>query len=417
MPQNDQEVTLAYFQQATLAEIPATWDSDGTVVEFLALEPTRDGLGEGVVPNMNSRRRALDTLTHLPALRSGTGWGWKIYASGSQVTTANDAAAATFALADLLRNALAGRHLGFASAVVTPSTTAPDITVGQGANHPAGAAIFGVNTAAAAGEFLVVDSVAVDVLTLRTTATNAVDTVGAVIALFPHTRALPDRNHANNVTHAFLQRGEGTDDDYEILGGKLNVTGMESTEPGADARFVFEGMHTDFNSDGVTHFDLTGTPQGPAGPIVGRSGTAIRIANLGTPALTTLNAHSFTFSPGIVNIQVPGITSNGVLGYAYTPGDDTMLEIVVDYDENFITDFEAQQFKHVMIQVGDQRGDAWAIYFPRCLLMEDPGRLGTSDQTTMTLKLRAHEFQGATHTEGTDNFELENARFLILLCA
>lgn len=419
MPQNDVERTVAHYRQTSLTDLPAggNWDTDATVVEFLAIEVTVDGLGEGTVPNLHHRRRALATPTHLPALRSGSGWGFKLYLSGSQVTTANDSAAATFILPEMLENAWGGLHLGFASLVVAASTTVPEITVGQGVNHPAGAFIFGID-ANGVGEFLAVDSVTGDVLTLRTTAANPVASVGAVIANFPHTRALPDGTHPSNTTHAFYVRGEDAGDNYEILGGKLNATGIESNGPGEDAKFIFEGMHTNFNSHAVTRRALTGTPQGPAGPVVGRSGTAIRVAPLGTPAMSVLNAHTFTFASGITATQVPGVGGQqGVLRYAYTPGDETIVEVVVDYDKQQIADFEAQQYFHVMIQVGDVQSDAWGIYLARCILLDDPGRVGTSDQTTMTLRFQAQEFEGTTHTEGTTNFELERARFSVLTCA
>lgn len=415
MPQDAREVTMAYWEQSSLSGLPSTWDTDGNVVEFLAIDPNWSGVKTGVIDNRNMRRRAYATYPALIALPEPT-FTMGMYASGSGATTANSSAASTFALAEMLRNAWCGQHLGYASAVVTPSASAPDITVGQGANHPAGAAIFGMDSSSV-GQFAIVDNVSTDVLNLRTETDNAIATVGAAIACFPNTRGLGDRTHSSHVTHAIHFRGEDTDDNYEVLGVKFNVTGLENSEAGGDASFTFEAIAYDHNDATLSKFNLTGTPQGPAPPIVGHQGTAVRIANVGTAALTDVGAYSISFTPGISYQRVPGMATNGMLGHKGGGYDETMLEVVVPFDDAWITDFENRQQKHVMVQVGYQRGDAWGIYLPNADIAENPERGVSADETSMTLKFRANEFAGTTHTEGTNNYELERAKFLFLMAA
>lgn len=416
MPQDAREMTMAYFPQATgLDDLPSTWDTDGTVVEFLAIDPDPAGLMTATVENRNMRRRAGAPHQKIIALPDSSA-SFGVYASGSGVTTAASSAAATFALAEILRVAWSGLHLGFASAVVTPSATAPDITVGQGTNHPAGAAIFAVDSNGV-GQFAIVDSVAADVLTLRTETDAAVAVVGSAISCFPNSRGLFDRSHSSHVTHALMFRGEDTDDNYEAIGVKYNVTGLENAESGGDASFTIEVLAREHNDAVISKFDLTGAPQGPAPPIVGHQGTAIRIANVGTVTLVDVGGYSFSFTPGVANAKVPGVTRTGVLGYKGDMSPDTMLEVVVPYDDAWITDFNNGQHKHVMVQVGYQRGDAYAIYLPNAEIAENPERGVSADETTMTLKFRAREFSSSTFTEGTDNYEMERARYFVLLAA
>jgi hypothetical protein len=411
MPQTARECTCALFQETTFGEGPTNWDADAAVREFLPIDPDWSELREGVVENRNARRRAFAPYPKLPALRNGT-FKFGIYAAGRATTVAAGVQSTTDAHSIMLRNAWGGLRLGYATGVVDDSTTAPEVTAAAGANYPAGSAFFAVD-AAGSGQFALVGSVAGDVLTLRTALDNAPASIGAAVALFPHTRALTNRAHASHTTLSLYFRGEHTEDSAIGLGCKLNVTGLENTQAGGDASWAIEGMARDFQTETADRAALTGVPEGPTGPIVGRAGTAVRIANVGTAALVDVGAYTFAFTPGIANAPVPGMGEQGRLGY-HSPGtEDTTLTVTVPYDAAWIEDFRAGQHKHVMVQVGDQPGDAYAIYLPNAEIAEDPKRGADADETSMTLVFRAREFAGATHTEGTDNYEMERARFQV----
>jgi hypothetical protein len=141
------------------------------------------------------------------------------------------------------------------------------------------------------------------------------------------------------------------------------------------------------------------------------------MAAVGTAALVDVGAYSFSFTPGVVNAPVPAVVPGGVAGYHSNGQEDTMIEIVVPYDDAWMALFRAQTHQHIMIQVGSLRGDAWGLYFPNAELAEDPERGVSADETAITLRFRAREFTGTTHTEGTDLYELERARFMVLLAA
>jgi hypothetical protein len=416
MPQNANEQTLAYFQETTRGTGPADWDVDAAVVEFLAIGPDPSGMSQTTVDNRNLRRRAYATRQKLLGLRSEAQASFGMYLSGSNVTTAASAQAATFPLVEMLRNAWCGVHRGWASAVVTPDTHTVAITVGQGTNHPAGEAIFAVD-ADGLGQFAIVASVATDDVTLLTDTDNDVATVGAAITCYPNTRGMTNRGHATHIWHSLYFRGEEAEDNYEARGCKINVTGIENGEAGGDASLSMEVMASTFSAETVTRAALTGTPAGPTPPIVGRAGTAVRIANVGTPTLTDVGAYSFSFTPGVAWQRVPGITTEGLLGFNGTGFDATELEIVVPYDESWLADFRAGTRKHIMIQVGSARGDAWALYFPNAELMDDPKRGVSADETAITLRFRALEYPGTTHTDGTANYEMERSKFRLLLAA
>lgn len=416
MPQDGRESTLALFVEATFATGPADWDADAGVREFLAIDVDWSGLRETTVENRNNRRRAFAPHAKLPGLRSDGTFSLGLYLAGRNATVANAAQATTDAQSILLRNAWCGLHLGYASAVVTPSTTAPEVTAAAGANFPAGSPVFAVDTDGV-GQFAIVGSVAGDVLTLRTTLDAAAQTIGAAVGLFPNTRALTNRDHASHTTLSIYFRGEHDEDSAIALGCKLNVTGLDNAEAGGDPSWTIEGMAADFETETAARADLTGAPEAPTGPIVGRAGTAVRIANVGTAALVDAGAYTFTFNPGVVNAPVPGMGTQGRLGYHANGQEDTILTVTVPYDNSWITDFRNGQHKHVMVQVGTERGDAWAIYLPNAEIAEDPQRGISADETSITITFRAREFVGTTHTEGSDNYEMERARFMYIRAA
>lgn len=416
MPQNARECTCALFVETTFAEGPTDWDVDAGVREFLAIEPDWSGLRESVVENRNNRRRAYAPHAKLPGLRSEGTVSFALYCAGRNTTVANAAQATTDAQCILLQNAWGGLHRGYASAVVDGSTTAPEVTATEGANYPAGSPVFSVD-ADGIGQFAIVGSVAGDVLTLRTALDAEAATIGAAIGLYPNTRALTNRDHASHTTLALYFRGEHAEDSAIALGVKLNVAGLENAEAGGDASWTIEGMAADFETETAARAALTGAPEAPTGPIVGRAGTAIRIANVGTAALVDVGAYTFTFTPGVANAPVPGMGTQGRLGYHANGQEDTILTITVPYDAAWITDFRAAQHKHVLVQVGNERGDAWGLYLPNAEIAEDPERGVSADETSMTLTFRAREFVGTTHTEGTDNYEMERARFMYLRAA
>ena len=416
MPFDAKERTVAMYEQASLDDVPADWDADADVREFLCIEPDVEGVGRAVNPNQNYVRRAYATRPSLLALRNGT-FKFGVYLTGNGATTANAAQAATFALAELLRNAWGGMERGYAAAAATPSTTAPIVTATQGANFADGQWIFGVHAATGRGQFALINEVSTDTLNLRTTLDAVADTCGAVIQCFPNTRALTQRQHAEAVTHAFFVRGEGSDDNFELIGCKLTLSALDALEAGQEPICRFDGMCTDFRKEGVTQPDLDGTPDGPAPITVGTgANSTVRMANLGTAAIADIEAFGVALTPGITQNPVPGWGLEGRLGYHGGGNNETVLEVTVPYDESWIADFENRQEKHVLVQIGHQRGTAVGIYLPRCVIDEDPRRGSTAEETSMVLKLRALEYNGATSLTG-DDLERWAAKVQILLAA
>ena len=416
MPFDANERTVAMWQQTSLESLPADWDADPNVRVFLCTEPNVEGVGRGINPNNNYKRRAFATRPSLRALRNGE-FSMGVYLSGLGAVTGSNAQAATFALPELMRNAWGGLLRGYAAGVDTPSTSAPVVTAGHEANLGPGQWVFGVNSATGRGQFCLIDDIAAQALNLRTHATADIDVAGAVIINYLHTRALTQRHHAGHITHALYVRGEGDDDNFILIGCKLTLSSLDNMEAGQEPVCQFSGMCTDFRKESVTRAALSATPEGPAPITVGTgANTSVRWANVGTPDLTDMEAYAAALTPGVTQNPVSGFGREGRLGYHAGGYDDTVLEVTVPYDEAHIADFEAGTEKHVLVQLGDQQGAAAGLYLPRCVIDEDPRRGNTAEETSMLLKFKALEYEGATALTG-DAYELWRSKVQLLLSA
>jgi hypothetical protein len=200
---------------------------------------------------------------------------------------------------------------------------------------------------------------------------------------------------------------------------KLNATAVEGLAPNEAPMISFEGMCLTFpNPTTLTSPDVDVDPEGeaPLATAVGTS-TSVRIGTL-AGALSAVEVQSFAFTPGVASQPVGGLTSHGRLGYTLAQGsaDAMMLELVVPYSSTWFDDFDADTRKHVLLQIGDQAGEAFGIYFPHMQIAADPRRGVSDDLATIQLSLRPLEDEGATSETG-NQLEQYRSKCVLLMAA
>jgi hypothetical protein len=416
------EKTIWLFEEVTFGVPPADWDASGTA--FWCLEPDFSGVARATVDNENYRQRALATKPKEPALRHGEYPSFGVYCHGHDTAVDTDTQATSFFISNLVKNAWGGEHLGYSA--TTDSYSQPTLTVdtGEGANFAQGDFVFLVDTDTGEGEFVPVDAVSTDDLTLRwdvvTFTPAADDRAAAVVASYLDTDALTSRLDANHTTHSFLQRGDLADDVIEASGVKLTLSSVDGLEAGASPVLRFGGMGTTHDNDGVSRPSSDPDPVGDAQLVVGTSDDMLfLIGTVGDDPVDT-EVYSSSFGPGLGSQRVPGYGGGaieGTLGYHLANADDMTFAVTFPFDDQWMTDFENGTRKHLLLQVGTLPGRAFGLYFPNLEIVSDPSRAVSADETAVTVTFRALENEISTSETGDQLEVVRSKAFLLWSCA
>ncbi len=396
------ELVIRHFEEASFGAGPGDWSAQAA---FYCLDPNFEAVKQEALENANYRTRAWDPHPMVPGRRNGElSFGVYWHGGGATAVTAVGANALSFTAPDFMRNAWGGRRLGRASGIASATPSTITVTAAEGAQYRPGDWMFLQDpTDSNRGRFRRVESVAVDDVTLLfdapvDLADDGSATSGAVIVSYLHTRALINRDHADHVTHSFLQVREGTDDVIEARGVKLTLSGIEAIESGGEPVLQFEGMATTHVNEGLVR------PADPApgaitgdSPLVVSQGseTSVEIGDVGG-AVAAVETHALTFTPGVTHAAVDGVGGlEGRLGFHGTGFEGTRLELVVPHDDAYNQEWADRTPRHLLLQVETTAGRAVGLYFPNMLLAEDPAKTSTDDLATSTLIYEVKEYEGA----------------------
>lgn len=416
--------TVVLFQETTFATPPASWSGEGTA--FLCIEPSFEGSVQQSIENLNYRQRPFATREVVPSLRSGEGPTFGVHAHGRGGSSVAEGAQVTTDYQNvLMQNAWGGTRLGYRANIDAGSTaTVINVAAGTGANFSAGDALFLCDASNSnRGRFSVIASIATDALTLKVAcpfgSPVAADTGAAVIVAFVNPPALVNQADADNTTLSLIEFGEGAEDVRQVTGVKFDLTAIDGLGPGEAITLRFAGKFADHDNEGLTAPTGFTDPAGEA-PIVTSTGsdTYFSIATYGTPAMSdATEVQSLAITPGVMSQVVPCLNGvNGRSGYTSGGFDDTVWEVTVDNDADWLNAWEAHTQYHVMMQFGSEAGVAVGLYFPRVELVEDPRRGISQDQASLTLKFRAMEDTATSALTG-DRLEQYRSKILYLRSA
>lgn len=416
-----------YQPESTFGTIVDTTWADGIVVE--AINVNWDGDKRGVIANENYRQRPFATRAMVQALAVGE-LGFEYYLRGRATAVADDARATItspdFPAAQWMQNAWGGIRLGYRTVCSGGSATQPQVEAGDGAQYAAGdwGFFYDTGTDATRGYLRKIESISVDTFTLWAGhdlpfTPAASDVIGAVIQAYPHRSRIVNQAHASHLTHSFYMAGELADDVRQAAGCKLNLTGIEGIAAGEAGKLVFSVLAADIDKEGLTATAYE-TPISNA-PVVTSTGddTLVYISAVGA-ALAAVEAQTVSINPGIRSQPVPCVGGlNGRSGYTIDQGgaDETTIDIVVDYTDDWAVGFLAETRYQILIQVGTTAGSAYGFFFANCELMEDPGRGTETDLSTSRLKFRALESAISTAATGDDLEKVRAKMEILWTCA
>lgn len=406
---------------------PADWSANGTY--FFVTSVDDSSVVQQTVPNENNRIRPLYTHDHIRTRRNSQ-FPLETYLHANPTNAAEEAAATTFHLAEIAFAAMGGRDLGYAAGVASSEAEdADELEIDSDPGYVQGDWLY-VKDANGTGQFYRTEA-AVDAgppvtLTLDrdkhfTPDTGGADTVRAVIDCYMHGYAATQHDHANHKTMQFLVQGD-LPEDVKVHKGCKPAMNINPIAPGEPLKLTFDVSVTGFEgADEATAEDFgNANPVGEA-PLVPGIGTTHKVwlADVGSPLAEVTTRGAITPELGITYTAVEGLGSGapeGVAGYVLDVTQDCTVEVMVNFDADYVTEFRAGQRKHMLIQIGDG-DDAVGIYYPSLEYASEPVRNGEGSLTSSALSFRAHENTASPGALTGDNLEKWRSRVHLLFTA
>lgn len=413
---------IALFEEtAFVSGGPASWANDST--PFYCIEPDLSGIAQVSLENENIRPRTRATHQNILGLKNCE-FQFGMYMHGKPSNAAEGAAATAFHLSKLLKSALGGADLGFGVGVADAGGSADEIEVDSDPGFAIGDFIFVHDTSAMNGQFYRITAIAAGppvVLTLDrdlhfTPDAGGADRVYAVIDCYIHQAAAAQHDHANHTTMQYQVQGEGAEEVWILKGCKPSLT-IESIEAGAPTKISFGNMVTVFDHELATKATFAAAPAGEAGNVAGvADSTLFLMANHGDPLVSVHARGAISVEPGVAYDRVMGPNGyEGVHGHVDNLG-DTTLEVMVDFNDDYATEYRAQTEKHALLQIGNTVG-AWGMYWPQLEYSQEPARNDEQALSGSTLTFRGRENQDSIGALTGDNAEKFRSPFHILIVA
>lgn len=410
-------------ESAFVTGAPASWPLNGTA--FYCIEPDKSGLLQAVLDNENNRIRPRANHQGILGLRNSN-ITFGLYMHGSPTNASEGQAATAYHVSTLLQAALGGIKLGYSAAVVSSGEEGEDeVEISADPGFEVGDFVF-YKPSGGPGEFYRILDIGGGgddpiVLTIDRDCHVAVadrsedDTLRAVIDVYIDAEVTTDHTNASHKTLQVLMQGDHAED-IDICAGVKPQVSIEPITAGEATRLNFDCLVTTFKSaDEETKKDFSSaTIVGEAGIVPGVSAsTFVKMATFGDPLATVRAIGSVTCEPGVVYERVMGVTDHGVHGHCDTL-EDTTLELAVEFDKDYKTEFRAKAFKQALIQIGHDSA-AWGVYYPKLSYTAEPTPGAENGIRTSSLSFRAHENTASSALTGDDLRRWQSAMHILLV--
>lgn len=410
--------TAACVAETALAEAQTDWDGDAT--ELYVIEPNVEAVAQTLVENANIVPRQTYKHRMVKGLKSDATFSCSLYPTAKGTNAAAEAAATATIESTIMLAAVGGRDLGYAVGISGGVAATPEFDADPG--YVAGDFGFFYDSSAGVGEFRRIESMAAGPPVAATlfealsfTPADG-DDVHAVIDVYPNEDAIENHADANHKTLGWKVQGRDPEDAYELRGCKptMGAVGIVAGEP-----TVIEFAHkvvTWAQTPAPTTW--TSEPSGEAPHVPGVGATcSVRLGTFGGALAEVAARGTITLTPGIEHEHDKGPNGvEGVHGYSGTIGDAT-LELVLEYDADYIDDFVSGTLKHCLIQVGDTPTTAWAIYCPRLEYSAEPARVDEAGMTSIRVTLRCLEDTASVSGLTGDDIDKRRAPWHLLFAA
>jgi len=413
---------IALFQEtAFVSGGPSSWANDSTA--FYAIDPDVSGIAQVSLENENIRPREYANHKMILGLRN-TEFQFGTYMHGSPANAAEAAAATAFHLSVLLKSALGGADLGYGIGIASSEAElAAELEIDSDPGYAVGDFIFAGSVADGHQFYRIVSIAAGPPVTLTldrdkhwTPDTGGADRAYSVIDCYIHQAASSQHDHANHTTMQYQMQGQGGDEVWILKGCKPSLS-VEGIAPGEPTKLTFANMVTTFEFEDASKATFAAAPVGEAGNVPGVADTTLFLmANKGSPLASVRSIGSISVTPGLGYDRVTGPNGfEGTHGHIGNLGVPT-LEVMVEFNKTYATEYRAQTEQHVLIQVGNTVG-AFGVYYPQCEYSQEPARSDEGGLSTATLAFRARENQDSIGALTGDNLEKFRSPFHILIVA
>lgn len=410
--------TVASIVETTFADTTVDFGTSG--VEFFCLSPGLDvsGLRQTNVPNDNYRQRPDGFHPMVRGLKSGASVTWKQYLTGSGANAAEGAASVATTLANHIKCAMGGMHLGFSIGFSGGTVSAPTIDSDPGFEK--GDWIYCYDDSAGRGEFYRVEAIASTTLTLDRDlhfTPVAADSIKGVIDLYWHKDGLTEPGHPDNDTLAIMAKGEDPEDCFACYGVGVSMT-IDPIVQGEPVTLGFEGAVTTFLHETLSVPGLTDAPTGEA-PLIAGTGASTYFM-WSTKSGDFANDEVFTVEPQVAIKRAPVTGPNGIEGihgYTATGFGENRLTVSVPFEEDYATEFRAGTQRKAIVQVGNGATGVVGIVFPRLEYQTDPVRGVQTELTSREIEFRALEENDSAGALTGDSLEKWRSSMHILIVA
>lgn len=424
MVANAIQKTFAFDREASFGDQTAkNWDSltaNGST--FFCFDLNYDEIKQEAIANKNLKTRAAASHAPFLGLRGGP-YTFSFYWHGTAANAAENAQASRIPQDEMLFIGLGGELLGFRSGLAGGTAAAPDVDAGQGANlEPFGWSFF-YDVSASAGYYRCYESIATDTLTMApghtlpfTPDAGGADTAYAAVVHYPDWDALEDHTHASHETLTLFFKGRQTDDNVECKGCKHGIE-FGPIEAGVAIEIKVAGEIADFDHENVSQPDLTGTPAGSPGRVVGSGVATICSWAVADALLATQNFWgTMQFTCGIKPELVRGPGGlEGKHGFGLTEDsyDATMITVTVPYSDDYAAEYRAETRRHLLVQVGTDPLTSRFLYMPNLAYAEEPKRVSVSGRAGSELKFLCRERDVAQGALTDAEYHRARAKFVM----
>jgi hypothetical protein len=410
--------TVASAVESTFAD--TTINLDSATTEFFALSPGLEvtGLVQAVVPNDNYRQRPDGFHPMVVGLKSGGTVTWKEYLTGSGANASEAGTSVATHLANHIKCAMGGLHLGHSIGFSGGTVSAPTIDSDPG--FEIGDWIYCYDDSSGVGQFYRIENIVTTTLTLDRDlhfTPGSADSIKGVLDLYWHKDGLTVPGDADNDTLAIVAKGEDAEDCFAAYGVGVSMT-IDPIVQGEPVTLSFEGQVTTFLHETLSVPTLSTAPTGEA-PLVAGTGASTYFM-WSTKAGDYADADAFRIEPkvGIKRAPVTGPNGiEGIHGFTATGFGENGLMVSVPFEEDYATEFRARTERKAIIQVGNGASKVVGIVYPRLEYKADPTRGVQTEMTSREIEFRALEENASAGALTGDSLEKWRSSMHILIVA
>lgn len=418
---------VAFSEESTFGTAPTSWDSAidaGTAYKFFVVDPNVDGLKQEMLENNNSVSYAQQRHKHVLGLKSKSKFSFGAYLHGNSATAALDAQAAEFHISRLVKNSMSGQLRSYRKNVNGGTTTS--LTLTNATNITPGMWFFVAPTNGASGSFAQVTSGSGAVVQIRPplpfVPTSGSTVAYACVSCYIDEDSMYNNSDAQHTTLSMVFRGGDDEDIQQVVGTKLGleIDGIEAGGVGILAKF--DGMACNFSNSGITGSTctLTGSTLGDAPrSTAGTAPTFVYFGNYSGTLSSIETRGQIAPKLGTKWEQMMGANATaglqGVHRFVAAGVWDAGLEMTVPYSSSYAVEVEALTEKSALVQIDNQVGRAFAMYFPRLEYDEDTARGVSQELISTPLKLRALDDDTAWPVTGDSLYALRSKVQLVFV--